>query len=162
MSVTMPSASSAYRSPTERVTAEILLANGQRFSGDVHLQANSQYPSGFETPLALLNRPERFFAVSGPEGQTVLLAKARAALVSCDRSEPLTDPERLSAAASFRLRVEVAADLLLEGTAKWELPPDHSRALDFLNASDQFFALIDDRMTHHINRAHVLAVHPLD
>jgi hypothetical protein len=83
--------------------------------------------------------------------------------VSLDSQAPIADPARLSAAKLLGLEIVLAGGSMLSGWASAELPPEHSRLLDYLNASqDPFFALWTHASTHYVNRAHVLYARPLD
>ena len=51
----------------------------------------------------------------------------------------------------------------LHGWAHVELPEQHSRLLDYLNATPEpFFAVTAEDGTHYLNRAHVLYARPKD
>ena len=52
------------RHQTHRVPATITLSEGRSIEGDIHLQPLTLMHAGRETPIDLLNRPERFLAVS--------------------------------------------------------------------------------------------------
>jgi hypothetical protein len=61
------------------------------------------------------------------------------------------------------LEIALAGGSSLSGWASAELPPEHSRLLDYLNVSqDPFFALWTHAATHYVNRAHVVYARPLD
>jgi hypothetical protein len=82
--------------------------------------------------------------------------------VSLDRQAPIADPARLSAATLLGVEVVLAGGATLSGWASAELPREHSRLLDYLNASPYpFFTLWTHATTHHINRAHVLYARPM-
>ena len=64
------------RHETYRVPATITLSEGTLIEGDIHPQPLTVRHEGRETPVDLLNRPERFLAVSLPSGDTTLVCKA--------------------------------------------------------------------------------------
>ena len=49
---------------TQRVSAEVILADGATLEGDLHLGASAAYPLDTESPLEMLNRAEPFFALT--------------------------------------------------------------------------------------------------
>lgn len=148
-----------YRSETRRVAVEITFRDGTVLAGDVHLQPNTMLAEGFEPLLDLLNRPERFFAVSLESDQVVLLAKAQAAVVTCARPGGEPDPGEYTGTVA-KLDIWLASGGRMRGTAMWQLPPAHSRPLDFLNTSGGFLELIDNEYSRYINVGHIRAVYP--
>lgn len=149
-------------SKTEQFAATVEFAEGMTLHGNLHLQPAAAHHSGAETPLDMLNRPDRFYPLTLPSGEVALVAKAQTAVVACARQPAVVDEERLSIARATRLVVRMAGGSEYRGTAMHESPPTHARALDFLNTPDQFFAITDDATTWYINRAYVLFAHPHD
>jgi hypothetical protein len=83
-------------------------------------------------------------------------------ILSVDRQAPIADPARLSAARTLGVEVVLASGSTLGGWASVELPEQHARLLDYLNASyDPFFAVWSHTTTHYVNRAYVLYARPL-
>ena len=147
---------------TQRLQAKVTLAEGYSIEGDLHLQPGTALHQGVETPLEMLNRPEDFFAMTLPSGGVTLVAKAQTALVACPLVILDQDPERLAAAKSVFLEVQLAGGYEVRGSAHLELPQSRTRALDFLNASKGFFALSDDETTWYVNRGLIRQVLPGD
>ncbi len=147
---------------TQRLHAKVTFAEGYSIEGDLHLQPGTALHQGVETPLEMLNRPEDFFAMTLPFGGITLVAKAQAALVACPLVIPEGDPERLAAAKSVRLDVELVGGYEVRGSVHMELPHPRSRAMDFLNMSHRFFALSNDETTWYVNRGLVRQVFPRD
>ena len=131
------------RHETHRVPATITLSEGRSIEGEIHLQPLTLMHEGRETPVDLLNRPERFLAVSLTSGDTVLVCKAQIAVVTTDAGMREVDPERLAISKTFVLDVQVVGGQRLSGAAYWELPPTHPRPQDFLNESDSFFEITE-------------------
>lgn len=146
----------------ERFAVEVLLAEGQVLSGDLHLQARMAHREGPETPLELLNRADQFFALVTPDDGVCFLAKPQVVMVSCAPIPGATDVERLTAAKRVPLAVTLVGGRTVSGWATLELPPTRARTLDFLNASDRFFMLSTDDAVRYVHRAHVRLVRPLD
>ena len=61
------------------------------------------------------------------------------------------------------VEVVLADGSMIHGWAHVELPEQHSRLLDYLNATPEaFFAVTGHDGTHYLNRAHVLYARPKD
>jgi hypothetical protein len=91
----------------QRVSAEVVLADGAMLEGDLHLAARSAYPAAIESPLEMLNRGDPFFALSLPQGGVAFVSKAQAVVISCRDQSPL-DPDRASAARMVEIEVSLA------------------------------------------------------
>ena len=147
---------------THRVSGEVFLATGASLTGDLHLQPISQFHNGGETPLELLNRKDRFFAVSLPEGEVRLVAKDQTVAVVFGAGAPETGWGALPVTHQVILEVLMADGRSYKGEVIEHLPPNYSRAMDLLNMTDRFFALDAEGSTHYLNRSHVLHVRPFD
>ena len=148
---------------THRVSAQVTFAHGSVLEGELHLQPSTALHQSAETTLEMLNRPDQFFAMTLPAGEIALVAKAQVAVVTCQASEPfIVDPERASVATELTLEVHVVGGRRFRGATRSELPPLHTRAMDFLNDLTGFFDLAEGKTVQYINRASVLYVHPLD
>ncbi len=147
---------------TLRIRVEVLVAGGRTLQGFLHLQPLASSHSGPETPEDMLNRSEGFIPLTGDDGHTVFLAKSQVVAVGVNEPPSISDPERLSAARSIPLRVELSDGGEFSGTATSELPPDRRRALDFLNHAPGFFALRSGDSVRYLNRAHLRVATPLD
>ena len=147
---------------TERITADITLADQTRLRGELHVQGRVAHHDGPETPLEMLNRPDAFFPVTLDAGRIAFVAKAQVAVVACSRDVGHSDPERASAAKTIALEIVMAGGEEFQGWATLELPPTRARTLDYLNAPGQFFSLRGEDATRFINRAHVRVVRPMD
>jgi hypothetical protein len=144
---------------TTRFPARVLLAEGLAIQGDLHLQPVVAWRDGPETPLEMLNRPDAFFVVNLPTGEVVFVCKDQVASVVY-RNEFHPEPERETVARHIPLEVMMTGGSEFRGEAVTELPPDHSRALDFLNAPGAFFELHTNDGICCINRSWVRAVRP--
>lgn len=148
---------------THRVAAQVRFAHGAVLEGELHLQPGTALHPGAETTLDMLNRPDQFFAMTLPTGETALVAKSQVAVVTCQTADAVVDdPERASVATELTLEVHVVGGHRFRGTTRSELPPLHTRAMDFLNDLTGFFDLTDGDTVQYINRTSVLYVHPLD
>ena len=149
--------------PRTPVTARLLLTQGISRPGEIYVMERVAHHDGPETVLELLNRPEGFFAFRPAEDREILLvSKVQTVSLSVDRQAPIADPARLSAARTLGVEVVLAGGATLGGWASVELPEQHARLLDYLNASrEAFFAVWSHAATHYVNRAYVLFARPL-
>ena len=149
--------------PRTPVPARLLLTQGVSRPGQIYVMERVPHHDGAETVLELLNRPEGFFAFRPDEVDEILLvSKVQTVSLSVDRQAPIADPARLSAARMLGLEVVLAGGATLGGWASVELPEQHARLLDYLNASQEaFFAVWSHAATHYVNRAYVLFARPL-
>ena len=149
--------------PRTPVPARLLLTQGISRPGQIYVMERVAHHDGPETVLELLNRPEGFFAFRPAEDDEILLvSKVQTVSLTVDRQAPIADPARLSAARMLGLEVVLAGGATLGGWASVELPEQHARLLDYLNASEEaFFAVWSHAATHYVNRAYVLFARPL-
>jgi hypothetical protein len=147
---------------TQRVAAEVVLADGVVLEGDLHLATRTAYPPDTESPLEMLNRAEPFFALTLQHGDVAFVSKAQVAVVSCRDQIPLIDPARASAARLVALEVALATGAEYRGRSTFELPPSRARALDYVNASGPFFTVWTNDLTRYFNKSLVRLIRPLD
>ncbi len=143
---------------TVRIKAEVHATGGRTFSGFLHLLPFASIHLGPETPEDVLNRDEAFFALTDQQEHTIFIAKAQVLVVAVDQAT--RDPDRLHAARTIGLKVELSDGSEYTGTVSSELPPTRTRAIDFLNHGAGFFALHVADTARYINRVHVRAVSP--
>jgi hypothetical protein len=146
---------------TQRVTAEVVLADGVVLEGDLHLVASAAYPLNTESPLEMLNRAEPFFALTLGASEVAFVSKAQVAVLSC-RDQSSFDPERASAARLVALEVALTTGAEYKGRSSFELPPSRSRALDYVNTPGRFFTVWTDDLTRYFNKSLVRLIRPLD
>jgi hypothetical protein len=152
----------SHRNVTNGVPACVTINDGPSIEGEIFLQTATRLHEGCESPVEMLNRPERFFAVLLPSGDLTLVGKAQAAVVTCGASLWKVDPQRRAISREFRLDIDMIGGQNLCGSAFWELPSTHPRPQDFLNESEAFFELIQDGMSYSINRSLVAQVRPFE
>lgn len=146
---------------TQRLPARVILAEGLVIQGEVHLQPRVAWRDGPETPIEMLNRADPFFVLNLPQGDVVFVAKSQVATFAFVPAPAEEDPDRQTAARMIPLEIMMVGGVEHRGIAVSELPPTRSRALDFLNAPEQFFLLITDEGSLCLNRAFVRAARPL-
>lgn len=147
---------------TQRIAAEVVLADGMVLEGEMHLVASAAYPLSTESPLEMLNRPEPFFALTLGEGGVAFVSKAQVAVVSCPDPGSVADPERASVARLVALEVALATGAEYRGRSSFELPPSRARALDYVNTPGRFFTVRTNDLTRYFNKSLVRLIRPLD
>jgi hypothetical protein len=147
---------------TQRISAEVVLADGVVLEGDLHLASRTAFPPDTESPLEMLNRAEPFFALTLQQGEVAFVSKAQVAVVSCRDQMPLNDPARATAARLVALEVALATGAEYRGRSTFELPPARSRALDYINAPGPFFTVWTNDLTRYFNKSLVRLIRPLD
>jgi hypothetical protein len=148
---------------TNRVPAKVALVEGLAVEGELHLLTRPAYPPGPETPLEMLNRPHAFFALTLTGGGVAFIPKSQVVEISCEAEvPPFSDPDRETAAKHIELEVVLPGGSEYRGRATLELPPNRSRALDYVNGPGGFFALWSVGATRYINKSHVRLIRPLD
>ena len=145
---------------TLRVRAEVLITGGRTLTGFLHLQPLALFHSGPESPEDALNREEAFFPLTS-ENQTMFLAKSQVIAVTVS-TVPARDPDRVEAARTLGMQVELSDGSEFVGAVTSELPPDRARVLDYLNHAAGFFCLVDQDAMRFVNRLHVRLVTPID
>jgi hypothetical protein len=155
---------SVFALPRTAIPTRVLLTEGAAHPGEMYVMERVPQHEGSESVLEMLNRPQAFYPFRADPGTDVMLvAKVHTMAVTLDRQAPMADPARLSAAKLLGIEVVLAGGTTFNGWASAELPPEHSRLLDYLNSTqDPFFAVWTHAATHYINRAHVLYARPMD
>ena len=143
------------------VPATLHLSDGTEFGGSLHLQSAVAHHPGPETVVELLNRPEPFLVLILEEDGVRFVPKAQVAWVECAALEQ-EDGDRKSAVRFLNLEVEMMSARVLLGSAESELPPNRSRAQDFLNDGGEFFPLTAEGTLWAVHRTHVRSVRPVD
>lgn len=138
------------------------MAGGRTIDGFLHLLPVASSHSGPETPGDLLNRTEQFFPLTDESGDTVFLAKEQTLVVTVAPTLSIHDPDRFNAARNIALSLEMVDGSAFTGTVVSELPPDRTRALDYLNHAAGFFALLSPGEIRYVNRGHIRLATPLD
>ena len=146
---------------TRQIRVDAHLTDRRVLTGGIYLQMVARLHSGPETPVDLLNRDERFFALLLDGAQPVFVAKSQVLFLKLPSQPAIEDPDRASAARRLELEIELGDGTLLEGIVMIELPPDRLRALDFLNSAPEFFALWTTKAVRVVNRNHIRAASPL-
>lgn len=146
---------------TLRVRAEVLVTGGRTLDGFLHLQPLASFHSGPESPEDALNRNELFLPITS-DNRSIFVAKHQILAVTVRTVLPAEDVDRVEAARTLGMTVELSDGTGFVGAVTSELPPDRARVLDFLNHAEGFFCLVDQDALRFINRLHIRLVTPLD
>jgi len=146
---------------TLKIPATLHLSDGTEFGGSLHVQSAVAHHPGPESVVELLNRSEPFLVLILDEDGVRFVPKAQVALVETTAPES-EEGDRRSAVRFLNLEVEMMNARVLQGFAESELPPNRSRAQDFLNDSGAFFPLITEGTLWAVHRTHVRSVRPVD
>ena len=153
---------SEFSIPRAAVPATLRLTGGEPLDGEIYVMERVPQHAGPETPLDMLNRADGFFPFRPRAASATVLLVAKARTVTLTVAPPPADAARLSAAKQVGLVLTLADGSELSGSATLELPQQHSRILDYLNAVEPFFVIASADKIHIVNRAHVLYVRPED
>ena len=153
---------SGFSIPRVAVPATLRLTGGEPLDGEIYVMERVPQHEGPETPLDMLNRADGFFPFRPRAASTTVLLVAKARTVTLTVAPPPADAARMSAAKRASLVLTLADGSELSGSATLELPQQHSRILDYLNAAEPFFVIATADRMHIVNRAHVLYVRPED
>ncbi len=148
-------------SSTLRVRVEVLVAGGGTLDGFLHLQPLASFHSGPESPEDALNRKEQFLPITS-DNRTIFVAKNQVLAVTIRTVLQTSDVDRVEAARTLGMQVELSDGTGFVGAVTSELPPDRARVLDYLNHAEGFFCLVDQDAMRFVNRFHVRLVTPLD
>ncbi len=143
------------------VPATLHLSDGTEFGGSLHVQSAVAHHPGPESVVELLNRSEPFLVLILDEDGVRFVPKAQVALVETTAPES-EEGDRRSAVRFLNLEVEMMNARVLQGSAESELPPNRSRAQDFLNDGGEFFPLTAEGTLWAVHRTHVRSVRPVD
>jgi hypothetical protein len=129
--------------------------------GEVALAARAAFRDGPETLLELLNSPQHVIPfMREPEDDVVLVNRLAIDWLSADESlEPswiMPPPYRLT--REERVEVAFLDGHKTTGTIPMELPQHLNRASDFLNGSEDFFALVTAEATVLVNKSRIAGV----
>jgi hypothetical protein len=153
---------SGFSIPRVAVPALLRLTGGEPLDGEIYVMERVPQHEGPETALDMLNRADGFFPFRPHAASATVLLVAKARTVTLTVAPPPADAARLSAAKRVSLVLTLADGSELSGSATLELPEQHSRILDYLNAGEPFFVIVTADQMHIVNRAHVLYVRPED
>lgn len=134
----------------------------QVIKGDLFLSLVAKSHIGKETVLDFMNESEEFFVLkvaSTPSINIVNKARIMEASVALDIEISDLDVEAMGVKEE-PMTVVFNDNFKLSGKAYIDLPPEKSRAIDFLNQKERFFLLVTDHTAHIVNRRHISYVIP--
>jgi hypothetical protein len=137
------------RVPMVTVPAEVLCADGRRFSGTVFVPAAASHHDGPTRPEEWINDGREFFALL-PEGASAPLILNKEQIVA------VTVPAGPSLHADVLREVEIeAGGESFAGTLHVDMPENQQRVLDYLNRAPAFVPLYSGARLHLVHKRHI-------
>ncbi|MEW6686460.1 MAG: hypothetical protein AB1393_09705 [Candidatus Edwardsbacteria bacterium] len=146
----------------QKIQVSIVCRDKQILEGNLFLSPQAKTHPGKETVLEFMNEKDRFFALSTEGDKRVkILHKEGIKEIIVDAASEFQDVDRFQLGAKEEAMTVVFDDSTeLEGIAYVELPPQKSRAIDFMNHSEKFFSLCVGEKMHIINKHYVNYIIP--
>jgi hypothetical protein len=145
-----------FRVPRLLRTADVLLADGRRFSGRLFLPAASESHAGAMRVDEWLEEPASFFPfLPDGEGHPVILNKEQVVALAVRHTGPADENE--AGIPRRYLRVECGS-LQVQGEVLIALPPDQLRVLDLLNRTGRFLEVREGERYHYLRKTRVTRV----
>jgi hypothetical protein len=151
-----------YRIEKERLDVTLTLIGGEVVVGRIFVPAPLLGHAGELDPVSVFNDRDLFFPLERPNGEVLLMCKARVIEVA---GLPLgEDLEEVRGSAPMSLlEITLAGGITHFGSMRLEVRADRPRLLDYLNDSTQnFLTLYTDQGVRLVNRAMIESVRPLD
>ncbi len=147
----------------KRMVPVTMRCRGQQvIKGELFLSLTAKNHTGRQTVLDFMNEPEDFFVLKVSAASAVnIINKARIMDISVPLEVELTEVDMEAMGIKEEPMTVVFNDnFKLAGKSFIDLPPEKSRAIDFLNQEQCFFLLVTDSTAHVINRRHISYVIP--
>lgn len=149
---------SELRVPTTALVAEVVCADGRRFTGRIFVPSTASKHAGPMRPDEWLNEPPRFFPFLPDDGgRPVLLNKREVLVVSVPALADEGDIPNEVENPSVRVSLE-AEQTQLEGTIILDMPENHRRVLDYLNRPEVFLTLRNGEQHHLVQKERITRV----
>lgn len=146
------------RVPTTSLPVEIRCTDGRSFAGEIFMPAQSSRQLGPMRPDEWSDTVHVFFPFRSYESQGLTILNRDAVVsiaVPADVNE--SDGEEDLGNPVFHVAVE-AGGARFEGDIVIDMPPDHRRVADWLNAPEPFITLRTGATHHLIQKRHVTRV----
>lgn len=149
------------RVPKRRVTAQVRLVDGSRYSFDFFLAESTDENAGPERLSDLLNVTQEFIpAIETGTGAMILLARDKIVLARVPPAAELTVEAKVNP-VSQEVELHVATNQTIRGQVTYELPQSRSRMIDFLNITPTFISVATSDLIVLVNKHHVIRAVPL-
>jgi hypothetical protein len=147
-----------YRIPRREVCVKLLLIDGRHLDGTIFTSeiGSDGLP---EQVLQHLNDPGEDFVPLVCGGEAFLLNKAGILWVQLAAALEGDGIENDALAVRIPTRLTLAGGLSVAGTLAIVMPPERSRAVDFLNAAGRFLPVHGDGTVTLVQRRFVVTVH---
>jgi hypothetical protein len=151
-----------YRIEKLRCPVTVVMAGGERISGDLFVQSMVPFRLGPEEPFDVFNGPDPFVPIAMADGEILIVAKTRVAEVEVGEPSQLEE-ERLTGLRPTGIELTLAGLEPRTGFLHIAVRNERPRLLDYLNSlGQQFLALYTASGVRLINRALIERVRPLD
>jgi hypothetical protein len=149
-----------YRIHKDRLAAVLVMAGGERLTGELFVQASPRNRYGKEEAPDILNSAEPFFPMLTTDGELFLVAKDRVRELESRDPMPV-DEWQIGEPAT--IEVVLSGGAVHTGNVYLESLRGRTRVLDFLNREgERFLLLYTARGTVLLNRSFIERVRPLD
>lgn len=147
---------SELRVPTLAMPADVICADGREFSGRIFVPVSSSLHEGPMRAEEVLNGGGEFFPFLPDEGGGPLILNKGEVLMVSVASETEHPPAE-GVGIDRRVVVECGGRAI-EGELHIDMPPHHSRVLDYLNRADSFLALHAGERLHLVRKQNITRV----
>jgi len=146
------------RIPMEEFVAEVVCADGRRFTGRVFVPKGALTHEGPMRADEWINSPEQFFPFL-EEGLTrpFLLNKGQIAVLNVSASADSGGVAEEAPAPERRVEVEVAG-MQIRGTVSIEMPEGHERTVDFMNQPEAFVTVREGERHHLVRKRRITRI----
>lgn len=155
-------AADSYRIPKDEVGVEIALSGGEPEEVSVFVSPRAALRPGPERPSDLLSSDDPFLTVKSADGTIRFINKDAIVWMSVAPELEVGGLGSFQAelAKGRRRPIDVQLDdgRLFVGEVAILLPEGNSRLGDFLNSSERFFEVRNERAVHFVNRNRVVMV----
>jgi hypothetical protein len=147
---------SELRVPTVAMAAEVTCVDGRVFRGRVFVPASSSLHGGPMRAEEWMNGAGLFFPFLPDDAEAPVILNKTEVLtvtVASDPQRALEEPVDIDRG----VQVECGAHVL-RGHLHIDMPPHHSRVLDYLNRGDGFLVLHDGERVHLVQKQNITRV----
>ena len=148
---------SELRVPTLSLQAEVLCADGRRFTGRIFVPASASRHPGPMRPEEWLNEAAPFIPFVLDDGNGMVLNKREILVLTVPAESDSGDIPEGADPQMRRVALE-AEQQRLEGTIAIDMPENQRRVLDYLNRPEAFLTLRDGEHHHLVQKERITRV----
>ena len=148
--------------PKHRVPVELLLADGRLLRVEIFLSELAKTHAGAERMSDVLDGSQAFFPVMAPgTDECHLISLANVVFMRGSQELELEGVELQTILTEHELVLALMGGQKIKGLVTYELPPDRSRLVDFLNAAPPFFPVLEAAQVVLVNKRFVTSALPV-